>query len=261
MALCLVAAAGCRRTNGHGRTGDSESAPGPTSEPEQGVAAASPDPTEQRDAPAYPRAEKDLADFDAEVARMKASFRPDPKATPEARVRAELAHMVEVDQYLRHQVDLPFRRGYDEAERGYFQAVLMPRWTEIDQADTARVKELIDEYGWLTISRFGPDADANAWLLVQHADLDVAFQKRVLELLEPLVAKGETSPSNFAYLYDRVALAEDRPQRYGTQGRCVGPGKWEPVEIEDAGKVDARRASVGLGTLEKYKQSFADICH
>ena len=71
----------------------------------------------------------------------------------------------------------------------------------------------------------------------------------------------DTSVSNFAYLHDRVSTADDRPQRYGTQGRCVGPGRWEPLELEDSAKIDTLRASVGLEALALYKERFIEDCH
>lgn len=248
VALLAVLACGCSRDKARSRETPSKS--GAPAEPSDAGPVSS-----------FARVDADLAAYDAEIERRKSSFLPTATATPAEAVQQELAHMFAVDQYMREQVDLPHRRGYDEAETMYFRMQFSPRWDEIDLANTARVKQFIDEHGWLTIGRFGPQADQQAWLLVQHADRDVAFQKRVLTLLEPLVAKGETEPSNFAYLYDRVASGEGRPQRYGTQGRCVGPGKWEPDELENSAEVDALRATVGLAPLAAYKKDFVDICH
>ena len=51
------------------------------------------------------------------------------------------------------------------------------------------------------------------------------------------------------------------PQRYGTQGTCVGPGKWEPLPTEDPNLLDERRAQVDLGPEADYIAIFKDICH
>lgn len=115
-------------------------------------------------------------------------------------------------------------------------------------------------YPWFTISEFGAVTDSNAWLIVQHADLDTAFQKQVLSKLKQLYPKGETNRHNYAYLDDRDAVAEKRLQLYGTQGICVGPGKWEPHPIEDFSNVDKRRAEMELGTMAEYIAVFKDIC-
>ena len=49
-------------------------------------------------------------------------------------------------------------------------------------------------------------------------------------------------------------------QRYGTQGQCRGKGLWEPHPIEDIDNLDQRRESVGLETMQDYKNKFKDIC-
>ena len=77
------------------------------------------------------------------------------------------------------------------------------------------------------LARTKVDQEARkAWLLVQHADADVKFQRRCLDLMARL-PKGEVSISNLAYLTDRVLLAEGKKQLYGTQFTSVD-GKWQP---------------------------------
>lgn len=55
-------------------------------------------------------------------------------------------------------------------------------------------------------------------------------------------------------MFDRVAISEDRPQRYGTQFRCDG-GKWRPYPLEDEARVEAFRRDAGVAwTFAKNKQ-------
>jgi len=49
-----------------------------------------------------------------------------------------------------------------------------------------------------------------AWLLVQHMDNDVQFQKWFLQHLS-------TRTKNYRYLSDRIATNSGLPQKYGTQ--------------------------------------------
>src|SRR5262249_37713821 len=149
---------------------------------------------------------------------------------------------------------------YSKQEQDEFMKLFMTRWTKIDSANTAELKKLLKQYDWITISKFGEKADRDAWLLVQHADLDVPFQKEILKKLTILVKKGETFKQNFAYLHERVAVADKRPQRYGTQGRCTGPQQWEPNELESPADVNKLRAEVGLNTLEDYKKDVRRFC-
>lgn len=214
----------------------------------------------------YPRVSADLAAYDAHVADAEAEFAKRP-ADPHEKgwVKMKLAHMVNIDQYMRKYSFTPADHGYSDAERQDFEARFASRWQQVDARNVAGLEELIGIHGWFTISSFGEEAANNAWLLAQHADQDRAFQRRVLGLLEPLVARHEVRPEHYAYLFDRLAVSLDdaggrRPQRYGTQGQCVGKGEWQPYEAEDPAHLDQRRASVGLGSEADYRKQFVDLC-
>ncbi|WP_338870109.1 DUF6624 domain-containing protein [Myxococcus stipitatus] len=122
---------------------------------------------------------------------------------------------------------------------------------EVDARNTAWLKGVVAKVGWPGRAVAGVRGAFAAWLLVQHADQDVAFQAEVLPMLEKAVARGEGSAKDLAYLMDRVAVNTGKPQRYGTQLEEVN-GRMAPKNLEDPAGVNARRASVGLGTLEEY---------
>ena len=124
---------------------------------------------------------------------------------------------------------------------------------ERDHANTEWLKGVVASQGWPTRSKVGDAASRTAWLLVQHADADPAFQLRALRLMEPLVAKAEVDRKNYAYLYDRVMLKLVGRQRYATQLTCR-TGRHVPQPLEDARAVDARRRSLGLDTLAAYTE-------
>ena len=128
------------------------------------------------------------------------------------------------------------------------------RWAEVDTANTRRMQEIIAEHGWPGKSLAGEDGSSIAWLLVQHADKKVDFQKQCLELLRAAVEAGEASAQNLAYLTDRVRTNEDLPQVYGTQCHMV-EGELVSKEIEDAEHVDQRRAAIGLQPVAEYLAS------
>ena len=181
-------------------------------------------------------------------------------------VKLKLSHMVDVDQYMRNYFGTPFQHGYDAEETNYFQQQFGKRWLPIDSENTRDLKALVGIYTWFTVSVFGAQADRDAWLLVQHADLDGVFQRQVLTILEKLYPTGETNPANYAYLFDRVAaswndLTQRKLQRYGTQGTCTGPGTWAPLPVEDPDNLGVRRKAVGLEPEANYIERFKDICH
>ncbi len=122
----------------------------------------------------------------------------------------------------------------------------------IDVESTAYMKTVLDQYDWVDTHRFGARISAHAWLLVQHADRDPAFQALALERMTPYLENNGVSKSNYAYLFDRVAVNHDRKQRYGTQPiwECTDNGLIL-APLEDPETVNERRASMGMGTVEK----------
>lgn len=146
-------------------------------------------------------------------------------------IAAEVVAMAKDDQRMR---------------RGHFDP-------SIDHRNTARLKEIVAEIGWLNRSKVGDQAEHDAWLLVQHADDDPAFQRACLDLMsrEP---PGEVCPEHRAYLDDRLRVAEGKPQRYGTQFR-----DGRPAPIDDLEHLDERRASVGLGPFAEYRAGMDEL--
>lgn len=122
---------------------------------------------------------------------------------------------------------------------------------ERDHANTDWLKGVVAAGGWPRRSQVGERAARAAWLLVQHADADPAFQVRALRLIEPLVASGEADRRKFAYLYDRVMLKVTGRQRYATQLTCR-EGRFVPFPTESEDLVDARRREMGMGPLAEH---------
>ena len=163
------------------------------------------------------------------------------------------------------------RRGWDLASQPWgetptagaksrFNSRLGEQGCQTDGGNTAWLKADVAANGWYRISTHGETASSAAWLMAQHADRDRAFQREVLALLEPLVATGETSAANYAYLHDRVAVGENRPQRYGTQGVCVSRGVWAPNTLEAPERVQALRDEARIGSLAEYTARMHRLC-
>jgi len=145
----------------------------------------------------------------------------------------EIIAMLRVDQDMR-------RRNLDD--RDY--------WDDcVDRKHTSRMKELVAQIGWPSISKVGHEGSSAAWLLVQHADHDVEFQKQCLALMK-LVHEGDIDRGDIAYLEDRIRVNCHERQLYGTQFNEVD-GKSVLREIEDPERVDERRLQMGLGTLQE----------
>ena len=181
------------------------------------------------------------------LAPAAAAAQEPPHARPPAdpALRAELLHRRDEDQRLRRELvrQLNSEEGIDPAFGDSVAAM--------DRRNTARMKEILSEHGWPGEALVGADGSRAAWVLVQHADQDLPFQKRALELLGAAVKEGQASGRNLAFLTDRVRKHEGRPQVYGTQTEVVDCRR-VPYPIEDPDGVDRRRAAVGLGPLQAY---------
>ncbi len=128
----------------------------------------------------------------------------------------------------------------------------------LDARNTKRMKEIVAEIGWPTISKVGKDISNDAWLLVQHADHDLAFQKQCLEMMKQQ-PKVDVDSSNIAYLEDRIRVHEGRPQLYGTQFFSEKMGDpMIPRPIEDPNNLDARRKAAGLEPFSEYEKHYKD---
>lgn len=166
-----------------------------------------------------------------------------PVPTINNELRAELLRMKDEDQAVRNKMT---GDSFNDPD-------LLAQMSVIDKKNTARMKEIIQQYGWPGFNIVGKDGALSAWLLVQHADHDREFQKKCLALLKEAADRGNAAKPHLALLTDRVLLAEGKKQLYGTQFE-VKDGEFVPLPIEDEVNVDARRKEVGLDTLEEYKQ-------
>ena len=128
---------------------------------------------------------------------------------------------------------------------------------DLDRENTARLREIVQKYGWPTYEMVGEGPSNNAWLIVQHADRNPLFQAKCLPLLKEAVDKGQANPSNYAYLYDRVAVSKGEKQLYATQSSSnngLVEGNFYP--IEDEAKVQTRREEMNIDrNVEDYASS------
>jgi hypothetical protein len=129
-----------------------------------------------------------------------------------------------------------------------------------DYARATRLDEIVDEIGWPTFDMVGHDGATAAWLIAQHADHDPNLQARWLELIDAAAQAGQADPTEVAYLADRVAVNQDKPQRYGTQIRCRNGSPAPATPIQDEASVDERRRNVGLEPLAGYYDELAMMC-
>jgi hypothetical protein len=113
------------------------------------------------------------------------------------------------------------------------------------------LNDIIDAIGYPTIYKVGREASAAAWLVIQHSISKPNFMKKCVKLIENETDDTNVNPLNLAYLTDRIAVLEGKPQLYGTQFDWDENNTMSPQFYDDLSKVNKRRNSLGLNTLEE----------
>jgi len=152
-------------------------------------------------------------------------------------LRDELSEMVTRDQAARNS----FLSSLDASRQAELAAT--------DAANLAKLKSIVAKFGFPTLSMVGREGVQDAWLLTQHADTDLAFQKQVLALIQAQ-RQREVRPGDIAMLEDRIRVNEGKPQRYGSN---FDRKDLEPTPIEDPEHVDERRAQLHLMPMAAYR--------
>ncbi len=145
--------------------------------------------------------------------------------------------------------DLEFRDKL--IEKGQLGEGYHEEMANIHNKNAEILHQIIDTIGYPTIDKVGKEASEAAWLVIQHAIGQPAFMKKSLKLLEVAVHESKANPRNLAYLTDRIAVFEGKPQLYGTQFDWDENGELSPHLFDDLTKVNQRRKSIGLNTLEE----------
>jgi hypothetical protein len=140
--------------------------------------------------------------------------------------------------------------GFSGSELDHYHEMIWAEITRIDDANEARLKEILRSTSWRHLAELGRETYEAAWLVAQHSP-DVEFQAQALSEIEPLAREGMVRGSSYALLYDRVSLARGNNQLYGSQLGCID-GEWAVEPIDDPEHLAERRAQFGLGPMSEY---------
>lgn len=185
---------------------------------------------------------------------LRQSALPPPKDDSERLVR-----MGELDQAVRsgilEKINLS-RLPLEQRDAAY-----RAEWNEINRHDLANqsaLKAMLPREGWFLKSRYGQNAGQAAFDIIYHAVNDKELQHAILAAIEPLVAKGEIRAQAYGMLYDRVAIGDNRPQRYGSAFVCKDR-KRVLAPLENREQVDVWRKTMGFPlTVEENAAHFAN---
>lgn len=135
-------------------------------------------------------------------------------------------------------------------ESGELGGSYVPRMEAVHVRNAERLKEIINECGWPDEQIVGEAGAKAAWFIVQHAIGFPDLQRECLALLQHSADEGRIPLWHAAYLEDRIAMQEGRPQRYGTQW-LDDPidGRIRPWKLAEPERVNELRAEAGLGPM------------
>ncbi|MFA6150565.1 MAG: DUF6624 domain-containing protein [Chitinophagaceae bacterium] len=120
-----------------------------------------------------------------------------------------------------------------------------------NQQNQLQLEALIAKKGWPKISQVGAEGGSAAFLIIQHSDLEK--QKKYLPLIKKLCEEKEAYWGSYALMYDRIQVAEHKPQRYGSQVIFNNnTNKYELSPMEDESKTDEWRKEIGMQALADY---------
>jgi len=125
---------------------------------------------------------------------------------------------------------------------------------ELHEKNAKILNNILDTIGYPTIDKVGIKANEAAWLVIQHSISQPALMKKCAALLKSAVRENKASPQNLAYLTDRIAVFEEKLQLYGTQFDWDENGNLSPNPYDNLTKVNERRKSIGLNTLEEQTE-------
>lgn len=157
--------------------------------------------------------------------------------------------------------DQKWRNRHTKLENTLSNDSLQLRWAakmfiKVDSANYYVLRKIIDTFGFPSWDCVGKAGANKFWLLVQHQDYHVEFQKEVLQLMEQKWLKGKVSAVDYAYLVDRVKVNTGELQVYGTQFDLNAEhSSFTPKPVLDPTNLNARREKMGLGTIESYMET------
>ncbi|QES90713.1 DUF6624 domain-containing protein [Rhizosphaericola mali] len=174
-------------------------------------------------------------------------------------IMRQLLWMLYVDQ--KYQYIQFFRNKYSFAYASNSNASIenLKNNTFVENKDS--LDKYISQYGYLGPKEVGIMGADIVWVMVQHADFDFEFQKRMWSAMKIALKNDDCNPSNYALLTDRILVHENKKQRYGTQFHYVKKyqnGKVVQVHelwpIENTKHLDSLRKSMQLPPLKTYLQ-------
>ncbi len=124
----------------------------------------------------------------------------------------------------------------------------------LDSMNLLKVERIIKFHGYPGRSLVGTEYENIAWTILLHADEKVI--KKYIGLIKQEIKNRNLHPSAYAYMYDRLAILQDKPQRFGTQSQLdEQTNEMKIYKCEDPDKVNYYRYSSCMPGLKEFPKS------
>ena len=141
-----------------------------------------------------------------------------------------LAEVWRKDQDIRHQM-IELTRAVSVDKRVELIDSLITITEEIERIDNQNMA-IVDSLLQSALAKgLSAESYKTIWIVIDHASLEKQVQH--LPLIEQMALEGLIERDNYATLFDRIAMKQNRPQRYGSQAVQFG------AIIVDSAKVSA----------------------
>ena len=124
-----------------------------------------------------------------------------------------------------------------------------PEMESLHSKNATELKKIIEDFGFPFGKKVGKTIANTAWIIIQHSIGNPDFMRFCLSKMEE--NKTISNKIHLAYLTDRIAFFEGKPQLFGTQFDWNEKGELAPTEYDNLNLVNQRRNDIGLNSLEE----------
>jgi len=154
-----------------------------------------------------------------------------------------------MDQYCFYETGIAVRKlGFDSP----VVIALRRLQTMINERNVKELEILLAEKGWPKRSEVGQEAAGAAFFVLQHSNGDA--QQKYVSMFEKMCKENEASWQQYALMFDRMRMNQNKPQRFGTHAYMDNQPSHINVlyPLEDETKADEWRKEIGLEPLKDY---------
>lgn len=193
------------------------------------------------------RADKRWENFENELLSRFQKKYEDSNPIPNIEYAKKLFRLTAADQaYFLEDAIIKTQIG----EESFLRNLVWDLKSALNEKNLVELERLIAEEGWPKYSEVGAAA-SGAFLVIQHAGSEQ--QRKYLPMLRKACEEKEGSWQEYALMFDRLQIADNKPQRYGSQVHYNADSKkWELYPLENKAEVDRYRKEVEMGPLKDY---------